>query len=291
MIFYPDINTDLIRSQFSREETLNRGNIKIPNCVFIIGLGGIGCHVAEVFGSMSGVKQMFLFDDDKIELSNLNRTTYRYDHIDSYKALASAEIISSRNSNVEIYPINAKFEEQVIDGMLEDDDLVNIFGRSTYETIAVVDCRDDDYDDYHLMQKLSEKFNFQSYKFYRAAYNGMSLTLDMNPGENRVWGNPGYQVIPSHSLPSRMVANMIVSCICFRHKFSGTRYMSVPLTFDLHQFIPALYNHTALLKLNNLDPEKVKEIEDILNSVHEDKYQRKVFENESTIKTVTVNGE
>ncbi len=91
-------NGGIKRDQFQRSDLLKEDCFDgLPNTIWIIGLGGIGGHVAEIAGSIDSIKRIVLFDDDIVELSNLNRTIYRYEHIEVPKVSAAAEIIAARS--------------------------------------------------------------------------------------------------------------------------------------------------------------------------------------------------
>ena len=66
-------------------------NIFQKKTISIIGLGGIGCPLAQYLIS-SGVKNFNLFDDDKIKKNNLNRQTlYSLKEINKKKNSCSQE--------------------------------------------------------------------------------------------------------------------------------------------------------------------------------------------------------
>jgi tRNA A37 threonylcarbamoyladenosine dehydratase len=72
-----------------RQSTLN---LFIPSSVCIAGAGGIGNWVA-LYLTLMGVKKLYVFDDDKVEVHNLNRTIYRNKDIGEYKTTALKDIL------------------------------------------------------------------------------------------------------------------------------------------------------------------------------------------------------
>lgn len=65
----------------------------------IVGLGGIGSWIA-VDLALIGIGTLILFDDDKIESSNLNRTLFKLSQVGEYKTKAVKQLISERRKNI-----------------------------------------------------------------------------------------------------------------------------------------------------------------------------------------------
>ena len=61
----------------------------------VVGLGGIGNWIALDL-ALIGVGTLILFDNDKVEASNLNRTLFKLGHIGKPKVSAVKELISER---------------------------------------------------------------------------------------------------------------------------------------------------------------------------------------------------
>ncbi|MCK5020442.1 MAG: ThiF family adenylyltransferase [Candidatus Peribacteraceae bacterium] len=208
---------DFVINQFGREignygETRPEIEMSFPKTCMVIGLGGIGGHLAEYLGAMKNIKNLVVVDDDEVELSNLNRTVYSYFHIGMTKAEAIAAQIIGRNVGVQVKPLITKFDEDLVTTILEHgvgfkfEDIFEPVGSE----VLVFDCRDGFFDDYDQFNRLFD--GKCKYRIIRAAYDGLSMTIDANPTEHHVWGgNRGYQTVPSHALPSRLVAMLAVS--------------------------------------------------------------------------------
>jgi len=64
----------------------------------VVGLGGIGNWVA-IDLALVGIGTLILYDNDKVEASNLNRTLFKLNHIGQLKTKAVKELISERRKD------------------------------------------------------------------------------------------------------------------------------------------------------------------------------------------------
>lgn len=68
----------------------------------VVGLGGLGCHIAPLLCA-AGIGKLVLADGDTVSLSNLQRQIlYREDQIGKFKAECARQTLSSLNSGTEI---------------------------------------------------------------------------------------------------------------------------------------------------------------------------------------------
>ncbi|KFZ26294.1 MAG: Sulfur carrier protein ThiS adenylyltransferase [Candidatus Izimaplasma bacterium HR2] len=79
-------------SFYDRQELIEGINTNIKVCC--VGCGGIGYHVAKLL-AMSGIEDLFVFDPDTLEESNLNRIDITIDYIGRNKADIVKEIVRS----------------------------------------------------------------------------------------------------------------------------------------------------------------------------------------------------
>lgn len=250
---------DIRQEQFIRETNLPYFSSKddYPTSFIIIGLGGIGGHVAEIIGSIAKTNYMLLIDPDIIELSNLNRTVFRYEHIGSPKVEAVAELIAARNIEVKTTLIQDKFDADCLKMILEEDKIYNEISNSMrLRNIIVFDCRDDFFDDYGLIRELCKKISAEC-KIIRAAYDGFSITIDGKPEEHPVWddGQPaGYRTIVSHSIPARLVATLAV---IMSQGYSMDSIIH-PMTFDIIDILDYI---SMGIFIRNLDPTNKAKLE------------------------------
>ena len=80
--------------------------------ILIVGMGGLGCPVAQYLIS-SGIGYLTIMDPDKVELSNLSRQPiYTEDDVGEYKVNAAKHTLSHLNSNAVINEIPEKLTEE-----------------------------------------------------------------------------------------------------------------------------------------------------------------------------------
>ncbi|MFA8301324.1 MAG: ThiF family adenylyltransferase [Hyphomicrobiales bacterium] len=133
-------NRQLILPNFSEEQ-----QDKLKNAVvLVIGAGGLAsCLLRYIVGM--GVGNIYIFDDDKVDRSNLQRQTlYDEDDIGKYKAFCASEKLSKQNSNININGINQRFNRVSFQSNIDADvDLIidacdNFETRYEIETIAQI---------------------------------------------------------------------------------------------------------------------------------------------------------
>jgi len=249
------VDFNLIEQQFQRDRAIQGDNPfrEFPQNCIVIGIGGIGGHVAEILSSISNVGNIVLFDSDIVEINNLNRTVFSYPHVGAYKVEAMQQIITTRNVSPNIIPINRQFNEETCNLICDDTELDFIRFNSSF----VFDCRDNFYGDYGLFEKIAANDQVK-YKILRAAYNGLSITIDMNPESHPVWGGGGYnQETGSHSVPSRLAALLVVICAAKYNYLKGTPLFNIPLTFDAQKIIDFIFKGISIDQLGQSEKDSV----------------------------------
>ncbi|MCL5255491.1 MAG: molybdopterin-synthase adenylyltransferase MoeB [Gammaproteobacteria bacterium] len=92
--------------------------------VAIVGMGGLGCAVAPYLAG-SGVGELILIDNDRIERSNLQRQIlFREGNIGDYKAETAAESLCALNSEVKIKSVSERLTPENIQSVLANSDVV-----------------------------------------------------------------------------------------------------------------------------------------------------------------------
>ena len=163
--------SDLEYEIFSRQFILknyNQTNIdKLRNFrVCIIGVGGIGCPLSQYLVS-SGLKNLTIFDGDRIEKTNLARQIlYRLDDLGKYKSVTAKEQLLKTNPNCKIIAHSENLTDKNINSLLDFDIII------------------DTNDNWHT-SKLINKFctyNSLKYIFSSAVNNNIQICLFKNYG-------------------------------------------------------------------------------------------------------------
>lgn len=89
--------------------------------VSILGCGGLGSNVAMIL-ARAGIGEIFLYDFDKVEYSNLNRQNYKISDIGKEKVLATKKIIEETIPYTKIYAKNIYVDEKNLDEISEKTD-------------------------------------------------------------------------------------------------------------------------------------------------------------------------
>ena len=105
--------------------------------VAIVGAGGIGAGAIPALTG-AGVGHLTIIDDDRVELSNLQRQPlYASDQIGERKVDLAARFIYKRNSQVECRTIADRIEPENVDAILADHDLI-LDGTDNFATRLTV---------------------------------------------------------------------------------------------------------------------------------------------------------
>ncbi len=92
--------------RYSRQEAFrhlsDKQELLLKSKVAIVGCGGLGSNAAEML-ARAGVGHLVLIDNDKVELSNLQRQAlYTEDDVEKFKALAAKDMLEKINSEVKV---------------------------------------------------------------------------------------------------------------------------------------------------------------------------------------------
>ena len=92
--------------------------------VLVAGVGGLGTIVTANLAA-AGVGFLRLADNDRVELSNLNRQFFfRPDDIGREKSLAAMERLSILNPEIQVEGISQTIENETIHELVKDIDLI-----------------------------------------------------------------------------------------------------------------------------------------------------------------------
>lgn len=86
--------------------------------ITVVGAGGLGCP-ASLYLTTAGVGRLVIVDQEKYELSNLNRQVLGWEgDLGRYKVEVAAEKLRNLNSNVGIEPVVAEISEENARGLV-----------------------------------------------------------------------------------------------------------------------------------------------------------------------------
>lgn len=92
--------------------------------VLIVGVGGLGCPAA-MYLAAAGVGKLILADDDKVELTNLQRQiAHSQAKLGQSKVSSAADTLQGLNPDVEIQLIDRRLEGDLLEQAVEQADLV-----------------------------------------------------------------------------------------------------------------------------------------------------------------------
>lgn len=91
--------------------------------VAIVGLGGLGSNIAVALTRL-GIRQLYLYDFDRVEISNLNRQYYFLDDIGQYKADALVKHLRQINPYADLRAQVVKVTAENIPALLGNCDII-----------------------------------------------------------------------------------------------------------------------------------------------------------------------
>ena len=115
-----------------------KGQKKILNSkVLIIGIGGLGCPLLTYLAA-SGVGNIGIVDQDKVELSNLNRQTlFVAEDIGKFKVIQAKKYINKVNKKIKVKIFKTKISLSNIKSIIKDFDII-CDGTDNYETRYII---------------------------------------------------------------------------------------------------------------------------------------------------------
>jgi hypothetical protein len=177
---------------YNRQQSLG---ITVPPSVSVIGVGGVGCWVALYF-SLIGVNNIILIDNDKIDVTNLNRTMFKTANVGQYKTVAMKDLIMERRPHCTVVSYTKKYED------LPDQCKKSIIAST------VIDCRDS----IKPLERIKSPII--------GGYNGLTATIHVLPELKHIWGEEEspYTIIPSYVVVPSVIAAMIVNHVCVENR-------------------------------------------------------------------------
>jgi len=174
----------------------------------VVGLGGIGNWIA-VDLALIGLGTLILFDNDKVEASNLNRTLFKLNHIGKPKVVAVKELISERRKDT----IVINHEE--------------LFTSEHLQKLEGIDWIFDCSDTTRLKDSIAQLKSKPRY--VKLGYDGFEGTISIDDFESGKWGtDSSYSVIPSFFAPPQILSALgITEMLLVKKQSSRTVNLNV----------------------------------------------------------------
>jgi len=248
-------------------EINNRQSKIIPDLsgaiAIVAGLGGIGSWVALDL-ALIGVGSILIYDTDKIEPSNLNRTLFKESQIGTYKTEAAKELIAERRKDCLVLSFEEFFEAEMLNKL----DGVEYFFDCTDTTRL----KDSMYEfkvkkkmEFEELKKKEEDKNkvkskskkttanelstpnpytavntnqLQEYKFpqyVKLGYDGFEGTICLNDFNAGRWGtDSSYTITPSFfGTPQMLSAAAVIEMLIVKNKNASTKTVNVTTLLTL----------------------------------------------------------
>ena len=101
--------------------------------VAVAGVGGLGCP-ASIYLAAAGIGKMILLDNERFELSDLNRQILGWEKdIGRFKAEVAKEKLDAANSQIEVEAVVAEITKENVQNVMEDADVV-VDGQDNWKT-------------------------------------------------------------------------------------------------------------------------------------------------------------
>jgi molybdopterin/thiamine biosynthesis adenylyltransferase len=174
----------------------------------IVGLGGIGNWVALDL-ALLGMGTLILYDGDKVEASNLNRTLFKLSHINKPKVVAVKELISERRKDTIV---------------IIHQDLFTVDNLKKLEGIDFIfDCSDTS----RLKDSIAQLKDKPRY--IKLGYDGFEGTVSVDDFESGRWGtDSSYQITPSFFAPPQILSALgIIELLLIKKQVAKTVNLNV----------------------------------------------------------------
>jgi hypothetical protein len=197
----------------------------------VVGLGGIGSWVA-VDLALIGIGTLILFDNDKIESSNLNRTLFKLSQVNEYKTKAVKQLIAERRKNILVITNEELFQAEHlkkyngVDYLFDCSDTTRLKDslaeiKSKIETPPPATKGKTSIDEEEVVLKFP--------MYCKLGYDGMNGTMVFNDFSTGKWGvDSSYTQVPSFfGSPQIISALAVIELLMKRKQVPRTVNMNV----------------------------------------------------------------
>lgn len=196
----------------------------------VVGLGGIGSWIA-VDLALIGIGTLILFDDDKIESSNLNRTLFKLSQVGEFKTKSVKQLINERRKNILVITNEELFQaEQLkkyngIDYFFDCSDTTRL-----KDSLAEVKSKIETPPPASKVKSLIDEEEVITFPIYcKLGYDGFNATMCLNDFTTGTWGvDSSYTVTPSFfGTPQIISALAVIELLMKRKQVPRTVNMNV----------------------------------------------------------------
>ena len=189
-----------------------KGQEKIKGSkILVVGAGGLGCPVLQYL-TAAGVGSIGIMDDDKVDISNLQRQVfYGMNELGKHKAIVAAHLMKEMNSNVDFKILNIRITYGNALEIVKDFDVIvdctdNIKARYVLNDAAVISGKPLVHASVFKYQGQLSVFNYQDGPSYRCIF-----PFPLNPGEEDIGILGIYSVAPG--IIGLMQANEVLKIV------------------------------------------------------------------------------
>ncbi len=191
---------------YSRQSNLA---LFIPLGVIVVGCGGTGSWVAIEF-AMIGVKNIVLFDPDKLEESNRARLPFCAGRVGDDKVAVVRDFIQGIRPECNVIAMVERATPEILEELH-----ATLF--SSLDLLALIDCTDN----FKTQRSLYKHCILKSYNYRRCGYDIPDNSFGHITISRRIpeWGDledeeTGYSNAPSFVVPAALAASMLVYNLC-----------------------------------------------------------------------------
>ena len=196
----------------------------------VAGLGGIGNWIA-LQAALLGIGTLVLYDDDRIENSNLNRTLFKLSQAGEYKTQAVKQLILERRKNIIVVTNEEHFRPEYMSKYAGIDYLFDCTDNTRLKTGLSVQYKKL----FSQPQKTKKSDSNDNHglsvapKYAKLGYDGFYATICFDDFSTGKWGeDSSYTVTPSFfGTPSIISSLAIIEMVIKTKNITGTVNMNV----------------------------------------------------------------
>jgi hypothetical protein len=205
------------------------------DAIIVVGVGGIGSWVA-FNAALMGVGIIMLYDDDKIELSNLNRTPFTQKQVGMgmNKAVAMEELIMERRSSTVVTVVKERATNE------------DILEQQKGGIKWVFDCSDTNTLRDAVGQNKAIPKSSRSLNYIKLGYDGFKGTICWNNFTAGAWTSDSnynsYAYIPSFLGTPQVIAMIILCEVFIVNRISGSHLIDSSCNLKLLAIGQSIYD-------------------------------------------------